>query len=191
MAETHDTRGDTSTSSDPSTSELRVQIGLLRERVDAVERAITVFLASLTGLLLLGGAVIPFGSSDVDEEDVPLRLITAPFEALGYRDQDGDVDTASTLLGLALLLLLAVTVSAILVLFSVLEGSAGRRAEQWAMTTGVLLVLGVGGLWVLMGMGLSNGEWSIDPGMALLTIGAIAFALLTLPASVRSWWRRS
>ena len=174
-------------------TELRVTTAILGERVEAIERAITVFLVSVTGVLLLGGLFFPFIADEGDEEgDGPLFLVSAPFQALGYRDDDGDTDAANVLVGLALLLLLAVVVSAILVLFPVLGRSAGRNVERWAVTTGVLLVLGVAGLWVLVGIGVSgDGGATIEPAMGFLTIGAIAFALLVLPESVRSWWRRA
>ena len=166
---------------------LRAVTGELRARVEALETAFTVLFASITGALLLGGILLPFLTGDEDDDDLPLFLISAPFQALGYRDDDGSTDQESTLIGLALLLLLLVVRSALLVLLAVVGSSAGPGTERWAMITGVFLVLGVLGLWVVVGMGLSN-DGEVGPGVVLLSIGALAFAFLVLPDRIRERW---
>jgi hypothetical protein len=168
---------------------LRAVTGELRARVEALETAFTVLFASITGALLLGGILLPFLAEDEgsEDDDLPLFLVSAPFQALGYREDDGSADQESTLIGLALLLLLLVVGSALLVLMAVIGSSAGPGTERWAMITGIFLVLGVLGLWVVVGMGLSN-DAEVGPGAVLLSIGALAFAFLVLPDRIREWW---
>lgn len=160
----------------------------LRARVETLERVVTILFVAITAGLLLGGLFLPFLTGDEGDDDLPLFLISAPFQALGYRDEDGSADSSSVVYGSAFLILLLVVLSALLVLFAVLERSASERVGQWATATSVFLVLGVLGLWVVVGTALSKDSAEVGPGVLLLTIGALVFAFLVLPPRVRAWW---
>lgn len=134
------------------------------------------------------GLVIPYVTAPVDDSMVTASILTIGFRAFG----EDDADAAGTALGVCYVVLSVVAVATIAVLLRAWRRDSAPRTGRWAAALGWLLVLGTAGAWLLIWVGVVvYAEWEMHAGVVVLSLGAVAAALVTATPTGRSLWVRT
>lgn len=138
------------------------------------------------------GILIPYVTASVDNRMVTASILTIGFKALGERNAEGDADPVGIFLGICYLVLSAVAVATIAVLLRAWRRESAPTMGRWAAALGWLLVLGTAGAWLVMLIGLGNDSaWEMHAGVVVLSLGAVAAALVTVAPTGRALWVRT
>lgn len=157
-------------------------------RIDVLE-GILLRTAVAVGVVATGlGLVIPYVTASVDDRMVTASILTIGFKALGA----GDTGPEDAFLGLCYIVLSLVAVAAIAVLLRAWRRDSAPRTGRWAAVLGWLLILGTAGAWLLIWVGVVvYGDWEMRAGVVVLSVGAIAAALVTVVPAGRAFWVRT
>ncbi|MET3807843.1 membrane associated rhomboid family serine protease [Nakamurella sp. UYEF19] len=161
----------------------RLQLQLQQTRAVMVGAATWVF-----GLFLAASVFTPIIKLRPYDDDDPesysiVRVIGA---GLGAKTRSGESDPDGSFYGITFLVLLLV----VLVSLHRLQAIGGRKATKSTFTslTAAVLLFGTAGAWLTLLLDVKRSWWQLEPGIFLLTIGALGFAVLALWSRARPWW---
>lgn len=145
-------------------------------------RILVVVGAVICGMLLLAGLLLPYTTDTIDSGPETASILSYGFQVFATPGGAGD----SAIFGIAFFVLAAVAIANLVALVFVARGRVARTTP--IMVSTVLLLLGTAGAWVVMLLGLSVDDWTLEAGLPVLTAGAVATAVLTLVSPIRRSW---
>ncbi|SDO70083.1 hypothetical protein SAMN04515671_1747 [Nakamurella panacisegetis] len=171
-----------------TTAELRRTLGRLEVQIQQTRSALIGSATWVFGLLLAASIVTPLMMvlPHADEDPQSYGILHIIGAALAAKKDSGGSDPIGLFLGLCYLLLLVV----VLVALHRLRVIGHRRATASGFTSfiAVLLLCGTAGAWGVVLLTVKNSWWQVEPGIILLTVGAVGFAVLALWSKARDWW---
>ncbi|PRZ43036.1 hypothetical protein CLV47_10392 [Antricoccus suffuscus] len=161
----------------------------LNARVERLESLAVRGLATFAALLLLAGSVLPY--TEISDQNSTMTTTTIASMGVQAFIEPGDDVAFSVLFGGAYLVLAIVSLLSIIALISITRRGLGLGMTRFVTTMMVLLVLGALGAWLMMSIGLSKGEWTLEPGLPVFSVGVLLAATAGLAPALRRLWSES
>lgn len=170
------------------------ELSRLERRVARLELAVVQAVAWLTATVLVAGSVMPYlpladgfepeGESTGDNLD---SLLTAGFQAIGWRNAEGEGPGGMVAFGVGFLGLLAVTFVALFLLYLIGSAQATPRTPRVMKVAATLMTIGtvVAGLLSLAALG--NDDLRLGWGLPLYGAGVGLFWVV-VASRLREWW---
>ncbi|HXH33940.1 MAG TPA: hypothetical protein VNJ54_05955 [Plantibacter sp.] len=161
----------------------------MEQRVDAIESILISIPMIVIEVLLVLSLLVPFVTSEVDEEAQTVNLLGL-LGGLFSSGDDGEIDEGAILFGVAFVVLVVVIVGSIFTVPLLARRRVTPRAGATAITFIVLLILGSIGAWTVMAMGLNSEDspWIMEPALPLLTAATVLAAMIAFLPAYRSIW---
>ena len=170
-------------------TEMRWQVARLEKSLEQIRSALVGAASGLVGGLLLAAVVVPLVQlKEHDRRDDSYSLLRVVGAGFSAKTDDGSTDGWGIFVGGAFLLLLIVMVTAVVALGSVGRRRGSPRQASWGTAVAVVLLLGTAGAWLTTLLESRESWWRLNPGIILLTLGAIGFAVLMFSSTFASLW---
>jgi len=163
----------------------------LAVRIDRLEAFALCTLAVIAAGGLIAGLLIPYATSSENGEPVTRSLLTMGFGGLAYRDEEGNVDSTSIVIGIAFLGLFLAALAALVALIGMAGRAVGRGLATAARIIAAILLAGAVGAWLLAATGTGSDDFVLHAGVFVFTAGVLVFAMLAYAGFARSWWEKA
>lgn len=156
---------------------------LLAQQVQELRAAVLTLPIILIEILLALGLFLPLVTDSVGGEDQTVNLFGLVGGLLGP-DESGEVDSSSTLFGIAFLVLVVIIAGSMITIPWLARKELSVVAERVVIVFVALLIAGTLGAWMSMGIALSARSPSgLEVALPILTVGTLLAALIAfLPA---------